>query len=272
MDLHALAPLVTVLVLLEVSAGALVVVVGGDLSGDAGRGFAGTTALILLAIMGVDLLLLALLPDPSALVGHAVDAGGFASMVHWAVALTAGLALYALMCAVGTDPARRVVGLVACGCGALALVRAAGTFSSPLLGGLGGAAAVVPAALLAGSTLAGMLLGHWYLIAPDLSFRPLRRAVGVIFAATALQAAAIAIGLVVAGGGARRQVLTDPVFWLLVVAAGVVATAAVNGLTWYFARIRANQPATAMLYVLIISALMGVVPAHLLYFRTAVPV
>ena len=52
----------------------------------------------------------------------------------------------------------------------------------------------------------------------------------------------------------------------------VVLGATVNGLTWYFAHIRANQPATAMLYALIITALMGVVPGHLLYFITRVPV
>lgn len=49
-------------------------------------------------------------------------------------------------------------------------------------------------------------------------------------------------------------------------------TAVVNGLTLYYARIRANQPATAMLYVLVITVMMGVVPGHLLYFITGVPV
>jgi hypothetical protein len=61
-------------------------------------------------------------------------------------------------------------------------------------------------------------------------------------------------------------------FWLLVIGAGIVFTALVTTLTGHFARIRANQPATAMLYVLIISVLMGVVPAHLLFFITGTPV
>jgi hypothetical protein len=56
------------------------------------------------------------------------------------------------------------------------------------------------------------------------------------------------------------------------VLAGVVFTVAVNALTLYFARIRANQPATAMLYVLIITVLMGIVPAQLLFFLTRLPV
>ncbi|HEY6379213.1 MAG TPA: hypothetical protein VI316_08535, partial [Candidatus Dormibacteraeota bacterium] len=196
----------------------------------------------------------------------------FASFVHWTVAFTAGLALYALFCAVGTDAARRVVGVVPVVAGVMAVVRAASAFGSPLLGGRGGLVALMPAALLAGSALAGMLLGHWYLISPDLSFRPLRRIVLLIFVTIGLQAATIVMALLVAGPAARQQVLTDVSFWLLVVATGVLATAGINGLTYYFARIRANQPATAMLYVLIVASLMGVIPAHLLYFSTQVPV
>jgi hypothetical protein len=272
MSIAALAPVVTVLVLLELSVGATVVVYLGDLSRDAGRGFAGTTALILLGVMAVDLVILAVLPEPGSLIHRPVDAGEFASFVHWTVAFTAGLALYALFCAVGTDPARRVVGAVPVVAGVMAVVRAASAFGSPLLGGRGGLVALIPAALLAGSALAGMLLGHWYLISPDLSFRPLRRIVLLIFVTIGLQAATIVMALLVAGPAARQQVLTDVSFWLLVVATGVLATAGINGLTYYFARIRANQPATAMLYVLIVSSLMGVIPAHLLYFSTQVPV
>jgi hypothetical protein len=272
MPLPDLAPVVVVLVLLELAAGALIVTWIGDLLGDAQRGFTGTTALICFAVLAADLGLMAILPDPATLLHQPVDAGLYASMVHWSIALAVAMLLYALFSAVGTDIARRVVGGGAVVCGAVALARAAAAFGSPLLGGFAGAVAILPAALLAGSTLAGMLLGHWYLISPDLSFRPLRRAVWLIFLAVGIEAAAIGLGLAAADPGPRRTVLTDPAFWLLAVGAGVVATGVVNGLTWYFAHIRANQPATAMLYALIITALMGVVPGHLLYFITRVPV
>ena len=272
MPLPDLAPVVVVLVMLEVAAGGLVVTWVGDVAGDAQRGFAGTTTLICLAVLGADLGLMAILPDPARLLHKSIDEGTYASMVHWSVALAVAMLAYAVFCAIGTDIARRVVGAVAVGCGAVALARAATVFGSPVLGGYAGAVAVLPAAFLAGSTLAGMLLGHWYLISPDLSFRPLRRAVWLIFTAVGVEAAAIGLGLAFADAGDRRTVLTDPSFWLLAVGAGLVATATVNALTWYFARIRANQPATAMLYALIITALMGVVPGQLLYFTTRVPV
>ena len=275
MSLPSLAPIVGVLVLAELAVGTLAATYAGDLSGEVGRGFLGTTAAICAALMALCLAMAALMPDPSQLLHRPVDAGGFAAFVHWLVAFTVALGVYTLMCAAGTDPARRVVGAVTVVLGAVALGRAAATFGFSGIGGLAGAVAFVPAALLAGSTLAGMLLGHWYLIAPDLSFRPLRRAVYLVFAAVAVQAVAVAVALATADGAVRASLLGERYgasFWLLVVASGLVVTAAVNGLTLHYARIRANQPATAMLYVLVITAMMGVVPGHLLYFLTRVPV
>lgn len=275
MSLPALAPLVTVLVLAELAIGTVMAAFLSDLGGDVGRGYVGTTALICLVIMGVDLGLLLVLPEPSRLLGTGIDSGRYASFVHWLVGFTGATAAYALFSAVGTDIARRVVGGVAVGCGATAVGMAALALGQPLGGGLTAAVAFVPALLLGGSALGGMLLGHWYLIAPDLTFRPLRRAVYGVFVAVVVQVIALAGALLGADASARHDLLAAHYavpFWLLVVAAGVIFTAAVNGLTLYFARIRANQPATAMLYVLIITVLMGIVPAQLLYFLTAVPV
>ncbi len=275
MTLPAVAPLVTVLVLAELAIGTVVAAFLSDLGGDVGRGYVGTTAVICLVIMGVDLALLLILPDPSRLLGTGVDAGRYASFVHWLVGFTGATFAYALFSAVGTDIARRVVGGVAVGCGAVAVAMAALALGQPLGGGLTAAVAFVPALLMGGGALGGMLLGHWYLIAPDLTFRPLRRAVYGIFVAVAIQVAAITGALLSADPDARHDLLAAHYavpFWLLVVAAGLLFTAAVNALTLYFARIRANQPATAMLYVLIITVLMGIVPAQLLYFLTRVPV
>jgi hypothetical protein len=275
MSVPALAPLVTVLVLAELAVGTVAITLLSDLGGDVGRGFVGTTALICLLITAADLGLLLFLPDPSQLLHTPVDQGRYASFVHWLVGFAGATLGYAFFSAVGTDAARRVVGGLTVACGGMAVAMAALTFGAPFGGGLVAAVAFVPAMLLCGSALCGMLLGHWYLIAPDLSFRPLRRAVYIVFAAVALQGATIAGALLTAEPAGRHSLVAGHYgvsFWLLVVVAGLGFTAAVNGLTLYFARIRANQPATAMLYVLIITVLMGAVPAHLLYFLTRVPV
>ena len=274
-SLPALAPIATVVVLIEVAAGTTVAAYTVDLVGKVGRGFVGSTSLICAGLMALDLLIEALLPSGTSLLGTALPLGAQASLFHWSIAFTVALLAYAFCCAVMTDIARRVVGVATIGFGAMAIAKSAAAVG-PSLGGVGTAAvAFVPAALVSGSALAGMLLGHWYLVAPNLSFRPLRRAIDIVFLAVALQAAVIVVVILTSGSIVRHELLWsgDAVpFWLLVVGSGIVFTTGVALLTRHFARIRANQPATAMLYVLIISVVMVVVPAHLLFFVTGAPI
>ena len=274
-SLPALAPIATVVVVLEVAAGTTVAAYAIDVVGKVGRGFVGTTSLICAGLMALDLLIEALLPTGTALLGTPLPSGAQASLFHWSIAFTVALLGYAFFCSVMTDVARRVVGAITIGFGAMAIAKAAAAFG-PSLGGVDRAVvAFVPAALLSGSALAGMLLGHWYLVAPNLSFRPLRRAIDLVFIAVALQAAVIVLVILTSGSTVRGELIWsgDAVpFWLLVVGSGIVFTTGVGLLTRHFARIRANQPATAMLYVLIISVVMGVVPAHLLFFVTGAPI
>jgi hypothetical protein len=274
-SLPALAPIATVVVVLEVAAGTTVAAYAIDVVGKVGRGFVGTTSLICAGLMALDLLIEALLPTGTALLGTPLPSGAQASLFHWSLAFTVALLGYAFFCSVMTDVARRVVGAITIGFGAMAIAKAAAAFG-PSLGGVDTAVvAFVPAALLSGSALAGMLLGHWYLVAPNLSFRPLRRAIDLVFIAVALQAAVIVLVILTSGSTVRGELIWsgDAVpFWLLVVGCGIVFTTGVALLTRHFARIRANQPATAMLYVLIISVVMGVVPAHLLFFVTGAPI
>ena len=275
LSLPALAPIATVVVLLEVGAGTTVAAYAIDLLGKVGRGFAGTTSLICALVMGVDILIEALLPPGTALLGAPLPQGAQADLLHWSIAFTIALLAYAFFAAVMTDVARRAVGLITIGFGAMAIAKCAAAFG-PALGGVATAVvAFVPAALVSGSALAGMLLGHWYLVAPNLSFRPLRRAIDIVFAAVAIQAVVIVLVVATAGSTVRGQLLWSGEaipFWLLVIGSGIVFTTGVALLTRHFARIRANQPATAMLYVLIISVVMGVVPAHLLFFVTGAPI
>jgi hypothetical protein len=275
LSLPALAPVATVVVLLEVAAGTTAAAYVVDLLGKVGRGFAGTTSVICAGVMAIDVLIEALLPSDSALLGAPLPPGSQADLLHWSIAFALALLAYAFFCIVMTDVARRVVGFITIGFGAMAIAKSAAAFG-PALGGVGAAVvAFVPAALVSGSALAGMLLGHWYLVAPNLSFRPLRRAIDIVFAAVAVQAVVIVLVVVTAAASVRGELLWSGdafPFWLLVVGSGIVFTTGVALLTRHFARIRANQPATAMLYVLIISVVMGVVPAHLLFFVTGAPI
>ncbi|MFN2568533.1 MAG: hypothetical protein ABR564_02900, partial [Candidatus Dormibacteria bacterium] len=249
--LPELAPVVAVVLLAEFAAGTIIVTYLLDALERVGRGFAGTTALICAVVMGVDLVVAANLPETGALLHGPVAVADVASLIHWSVALTLMLLGFSLFCLVGTDPARHVIGGATVLVAVMVLITSAIAFGPPLGGALIASAVFLPAALLAGSATAGMLLGHWYLISPDLSFRPLRRAVYLIFTALAVQAVCIGSALLLSRGAGRDELLGPSFalpFWLLVVGSGVVFTGGVNVLTLYFARLRANQPATAMLY------------------------
>ena len=270
-SLPDLAPLAGLLVLLELAVGTVTVSVALDQAGRVGRGFAGTTAAICVLLMGADLLLISGASDIGALLHRIVDAGTVATFIHLAVAFTVLLAVDTLFAAVGTEVSRRVVAVVTIAVG-LACVVAAAAAIGPALGGTATALfAFLAAALLGGAALSGMLLGHWYLVTPSMSFRPLRLSIYAVF--VAILANCAVIGVALARNGSRDRLLSGDqafLFWLLVIGSGILFTAGVNAFTLYFARIRANQPATAMLYVLIISVVMGLVPAHLLYLLTGV--
>jgi hypothetical protein len=273
-SLPELAPLAGLLVLLELAVGTVTVSAVLDHVGHVGRGFAGTTAAICALIMGADLLVISGVSDPGGLLHGAHDSGAMATFAHSAVAFTILLAVDALFAAVGTEISRRVVAAATAVVGVGTVVTAS-LAVGPALSGVGTALlAFLSAALLGGSALAGMLLGHWYLVTPSMSFRPLRLSIYTVFAAVAVDCAVIASALAGHADGRDRLISGDQafLFWLLVIGSGVVFTAGVNAFTLYFARIRANQPATAMLYVLIITVVMGLVPAHLLYLLTGVGV
>ena len=273
--LPQLAPISGVALLLELAVGTLAISYGLDIAGRVGRGFAGTTALICAVLMGVVVLLAATLPPGRHLLNGEISDGAVSSFVHWCLISLGAMVVYALFSAVGTDGARRVVGAATCGIAAVALGKSLAAFGPAFGGALPVAIAFIPATLLAGSALAGMLLGHWYLVAPSLSFRPLRQAIYTVLGAVVVQAVALTVVLLTTSSTARDDLIRSQFalpFWLLVVGAGIVFTTAVTLLTLYFARIRANQPATAMLYALIVSVAMGVIPGQLLFFLTGAPV
>jgi hypothetical protein len=124
----------------------------------------------------------------------------------------------------------------------------------------------VTSALLLGSALTAMLLGHSYLIAPTMSLTPLIR----LLAALAL---AVVARLGVDGYALCWTAMHSPVNlksgdtafllplrWLL----GFVAPLALDWMAWQAARIRSTQSATGILYVAVIFCFLGELTSQLL--------
>ena len=226
--------------------------------------------------MGADLLVLSGSSDFGALLHGPSTAAAVASFAHWAVAFTVLLVVDALFAAVGTEAARRVVAAATVAVGVLATAVAAAVAIGPAARRHRRRAAGLPVGRAARRQRAGRHAARALVPGDAEHVVPAAAAVDLrgVRAPSRSTARSSPSRCSARGGAAQRLISGDQafLFWLLVIGSGVLFTAAVNAFTLYFARIRANQPATAMLYVLIISVVMGLVPAHLLYLVTGVAV
>ncbi|MBI3268615.1 MAG: hypothetical protein HYZ53_06305 [Planctomycetes bacterium] len=119
--------------------------------------------------------------------------------------------------------------------------------------------------LVLGSVLGGMLLGHWYLVRPGLSFRYLELMTGLIIAAlvlrlalsTAVGVSCLGAGLAYNGSELQDLLERDPVPLLARAAFGFVGPLVLAVMTWQTVKLKANQPATGLLYACVVVVLAG---------------
>ena len=129
---------------------------------------------------------------------------------------------------------------------------------------------------LLGTTMAAMLLGHWYLNTPGMQLAPLRRLVVLMAVAVAARAALGAAGLALAwfagepsaGVPETGHLVLLSLRWL----AGLLGTLLLIVMTWQTLKIPNTQAATGMLYVAVITTFLGELTAQLLSAESAYPV
>ncbi len=131
----------------------------------------------------------------------------------------------------------------------------------------------VAGALVLGSFMAAMLLGHWYLNHPGMKLEPLQRLVGLCGLALLLRAV---LSVAAVAYLARVGNLPDSTIgwsflafrWL----AGLVGPAVMVWLTWETLKIPNTQSATGILYAAITLTFLGELTAQLLSRGLPVPV
>ena len=125
------------------------------------------------------------------------------------------------------------------------------------------AAKHLTAAFLLGTTMTAMLLGHWYLIAHNLSIKPLLRLHFAMFVAFGLRLATVGVAL----AWALTTHAPDKVSWLwlvLRVGAGLFGAGILSSMAFAAAKLRATQSATGILYVVVVFVLVGELTDQLL--------
>jgi hypothetical protein len=247
--------------------------------GDLGRGYFQMNALVVLGLLGLAQAVVLL--HPFRPFGDHAAAGGGAL----AGALAGGFLYYAAIWRERWDLCRWPLTLATGGTFAGLLLA-----GPPLLRPLTPlphrqtllAAALVASALVLGWSLVTMLLGHWYLVAPRLTFRHLVVFCRILLGALALRL--LALGATLAQS-ARVDELVEPhplrllvgltgqgpFFWFRLLW-GLVVPLVLAAMALHCARQRSNQSATGILYVVVVGTFIGEITGLYLLVTTGVPV
>jgi hypothetical protein len=247
---------------------------------DLGRGYFQMNALILLGLLALVWAVVVL--PPLQPFGAATGTG--AGRLLLAVGSVGACLYYGAIWRERWRASRWAAALALAGCGG-ALVVATGhlistatplPFREPLA-----IAGLLTSALLLGWSLIAMLLGHWYLVAPRLTFRHLVVFCWVLLGTVVLRFAALA-GTLVAAASVDELVEPNPwrvltsvegqgMFFWFRLTWGLLIPLALALMSLHCARQRSNQSATGILYVLVVGTFIGEITAYYLAVTTGIP-
>lgn len=269
-------PLGFFLFLMEFAAGGILVTNLLDWNGEVAPGYLFLNGIFLLGFAAAGIWLRSVLPAARLLAYPLPDTWLRAEPGVWAAfALATAAALFLLK----TDRRRagRIAGTLAAALGVIALAVSALAYVPPA-----GSTPVVlvsflAAALALGTVWSGMMLGHWYLVTPRLSPRPLLRLNAALAAVltcqallAALQALSGSLSQVAAALPAAGSGLLMALVWLRL-GVGVFFPLALSFMIWRTARVRSMMSATGLLYVALGAVLAGeIINKALFFFSRAV--
>jgi hypothetical protein len=209
-----------------------------------------------------------------------MDADGAVNLLLAAYGVAGALALLAFWC--GTGAAGSRLTLLAAGLGWAAVaadgVRMASYTPLPPLPPLSPAASAAllavnfaAGALLLGSVLSAMLLGHWYLVVRDLPVAPLKTLTFLLFGSLALRTAVTVAAFLLDPPGGSRVADRSFLFVLVYGLFSLGTPAAMSFMVWGTVKIRSTQAATGILYGVTAFILMGEASARFVLLRTGFP-
>jgi len=185
-----------------------------------------------------------------------------------------GLLLFAALCFVyGVLINRPRAALV---CGSAALAVAVVTLAAAALGWAPSGADAVPLAiqlgvlaLATGGSLAAIVLGHWYLVTPRISERPLVLQARLLMAVVALQLLLFVTWTTLGGGpdqAAFSAFTSGPVLLVVLrLAVTLMFPLVLVYMAWRTAQTRSMESATGLLYINLAAVMAGTIGAAALY-------
>lgn len=130
----------------------------------------------------------------------------------------------------------------------------------------------LPPVLVLGASSVAMLLGHWYLVSPNLSITYLKvLTVGLILAI--LVRSGLLLEAMIAAGSrldSLRFFELYGMFFIQRVVLGLLLTLILSVLTYFCVKIRSTQSATGILYVVLVFCLIGEIIGSYLFEKTGI--
>jgi hypothetical protein len=270
-------PLITLQAVVEVAVGGMLALFITDVSRLVTRGFLASTGGVLLLIGALGVVGQYLLPDPSHLTEHSVNRTWLQPSLRLTAAFMAIFLLYLVAVFLRPPVLHLIVGGVATAAGVVSVVLTALAFPTPEWGVYGSAASFLLSAITIGTVTTAMLLGHWYLVVPNLSTRPLFILLGVIAAGLALEALLAGLALALLAGHRGFPSSHDLIyasysltFWMHIVA-GIALPLVITALAFQSTRLRSLMSATGLLYVAVVLTLVGQITGKVIFFSANLP-
>lgn len=273
---HAL-PLAMFILMAELVIGAFLVMLLADAEGEVTNGFLGLNATIFFGGALFAWWIRSTYPSTALLAAAGVRAEWLGREGSAFGFFLVFLGLYTVVSWFGWRRGRLGFGALAALAGVGTLVSGGMAYGQSTWAGVGTVANFLAASMVLGSAMTGMLLGHWYLVTPLLSPRPLRHMTVVLFVALLVQIVSLPfyLGLVAfpAASTAGRQLLDNYGLILGVrVSLGLLFPIVLAALAWHTTRIKAMRSATGLLYIAAGVVLAGEIVAKVLFFIAGVPV
>lgn len=257
---HSL-PYVNWVVLLTLALGCQAAYTVGRLTTSATRGYLAFVAGCAFAFAGLGWLSDGALPPPS---GMAIVASPALDEPR-----RVALGLFALLCLaallgllIGRPSAWLDLGAVAAGM-ATAILAAVG-WSGGLMAGIPAAVQLLVLAAATGGCLAAMVLGHWYLVTPHLSERPLVLGARLLTVVIVVQVLLFIVWSAAGVGSGRpfgALVGSAAVFVWLRLLVGLLFPLVLSWMAWQTARTRSMESATGLLYLDLAAVAAGTIVA-----------
>lgn len=270
-------PLITLQAVVEVAVGGMLALFITDASRLVTRGFIASTGGVLLLVGALGIVGQYLLPDPSHLTEHQVNRAWLQPSLRLTAAFMVAFLLYLIAIFLRPPALHLVLGGIATAAGVASVIFTALAFPTPEWGPYGSAASFLLSAITIGTVTTAMLLGHWYLVVPNLSTRPLFILLGMIAAGLALEAllAGLAVALLAGHRGfpTSHDVLYASyslTFWMHIVA-GIALPLVITALAFQSTRLRSLMSATGLLYVAVVLTLVGQITGKVIFFSANLP-